>query len=72
MNQQPIETTDQPEQPQQPQGPEPNFVLSGDEARFLMRVMLGSGETAQTGPVLGLYLRLSGISQVQPAVQPEG
>lgn len=50
---------------------QPNFVLSGDEARILMLSMLKSDARVPIGQSLELYFKLSTISTVQPAKTEE-
>ncbi len=51
---------------------EPNMTLTGDEARSLMIALASSTAGLPSATVIGLWLRLSEISQVQPPTpQPE-
>lgn len=46
--------------------PEPNFTLSGDEARLLMVALATSNAQATTQSTIRLWSKLNDISQVQP------
>lgn len=45
---------------------ENNIAISGDEARALMTVLLVSEVSFPSKMLLGLYMRLAQINQVQP------
>jgi len=50
---------------------EPNFTLTGDEARALMVALATSNGSLPAQTTINLWTRLNDISQVQPPVQPE-
>ena len=50
---------------------DPNFVLTGDEARALMVALATSTGTLPAQTTINLWTRLNEISQVQPPAQPE-
>jgi hypothetical protein len=50
---------------------EPNFTLTGDEARALMLIMATSTASLPTQVSISLFNRLNEISQVQPAEQKD-
>lgn len=52
-----------------PRQPDPNFTLTGDEARLLMRALATSTTSSPSAMTIQLYHRLSEISNVQPPQQ---
>lgn len=46
---------------------QPNIELSGDEARILMAALRTTNIGAPIGATLNIFLKLSILSQVQPA-----
>lgn len=50
---------------------ENNFALTGDEARILMSALVTSDANLPAKTVLGLWMRLIAINQVQPPTQKE-
>jgi len=50
---------------------QPNFILSGEEARLLMVALATSPAQASTQATILLWSRLNDISQVQPPQQQE-
>lgn len=50
---------------------EPNIALTGDEARILMAAMRTSSVAAPINTVLGIYMNLAAIAQVQPPNVPQ-
>lgn len=50
---------------------EPNFTLTGDEARMLMMALATSTANLQANATISLWTRLNDISQVQPPRQPQ-
>lgn len=50
---------------------EPNFSLTGDEARMLMLALATSQAPLAAGATISLWTRLGEISQVQPPISKQ-